>query len=84
MIVATPRPSSPTRCATASSSRISAEAFERLPSLSLSRSILKPFRVPSSSTRGRRKHVSPSGACASTRNASLIGAEQNHFSPVSR
>ncbi len=47
MIVATPRPSSPTRWATASSSRISAEAFERLPSLSLSRSIRKPFRAPS-------------------------------------
>ena len=81
MIVATPRPSSPTRCATASSSRISAEAFERLPSLSFSRSIRKPFRVPSSRIRGRRKQVRPSGACARTRNASDIGAEQNHLSP---
>ena len=41
------------------------------------------MRVPSGRTRGSRKHESPPGACASTRNASDIGAEQNHFSPSS-
>ena len=40
------------------------------------------LRVPSGSTRGTRKHDSPSGACARTRKASHIGAEQNHFWPV--
>lgn len=39
--------------------------------------------MPSSSTRGTRKQVSPSGACASTRKPSDIGAEQNHLCPVS-
>ena len=42
----------------------------------------KPLRVPSGSTRGTRKHDSPAGACASTRKASHIGAEQNHLWPV--
>jgi hypothetical protein len=37
MIVATPRPSSPTICAEAPRSSISLDAFERLPSLSLRR-----------------------------------------------
>ena len=32
----------------------------------------------------RRTGSSPPGACASTRNRSLIGAETNHFCPVSR
>ena len=45
MIVATPRPSSPTRRAHAPSSRISADAFERLPSLSLSRSMWNALRL---------------------------------------
>src|SRR5258708_25611654 len=44
----------------------------------------KLLRVPSGRTRGSKKHVSPPGACARTRNASHIGAEQNHFCPVSR
>lgn len=80
MIVATPRPSSPTRRAQLSpSNSTSAEAFERLPSLSLSRWIRKELRLPSGSTRGSRKQVSPPGARASTRKASDIGAEQNHL-----
>ncbi len=77
-IVRSPRPSSPTSRATAPSSAISADAFERLPSLSFSRSILKP-----ACGRSSRKQESPAGACASTRNASLIGAEQNHLCPSS-
>ena len=43
----------------------------------------KPLREPSGSTRGTRKQERPAGACASTRNASLIGAEQNHLCPSS-
>ena len=84
MIVATPRPSSPTSQATASSYSTSAEALDRLPSLSLSRCRCMPLRVPSGRTRGSRKQDSPPGACASTRNTSLIGAEVNHLCPVSR
>ncbi len=41
------------------------------------------MRVPSGRTRGTRKQVRPSGAWASTRNASDMGAEQNHLCPVS-
>jgi hypothetical protein len=55
MIVGTPRPSSPTRPGQAPSNSTSAEAFDRLPSLSLSRWIRKAFLVPSGRTRGRRK-----------------------------
>ena len=62
----------------APSSAISAEAFERLPSLSFSRSIRKP-----GCGRSSRKQERPAGACASTRKASLIGAEQNHLWPSS-
>ncbi len=83
MIVRTPRPSSPTRRAHVPSNSTSADAFERLPSLSLSRWMRNTLRLPSSRTRGTRKQVSPSGACASTRNPSDIGAEQNHLCPVS-
>ena len=78
MIARTPRPSSPTSRPIAPSSTISAEAFERLPSLSLRRSIRN-----SGWPRSTRKHERPAGACASTRNASLIGAEQNHLCPSS-
>ncbi len=81
-IVGTPRPSSPTRLAHAASSSISAEAFDRFPSLSLRRWMRNPFRVPSGRTRGRRKQVRPAGAWARTRNASDVGAEQNHLWPV--
>ncbi len=83
MIVRTPRPSSPTRWANASSYSISADALDLLPSLSLSRCRKDLFRVPSGSTRGTRKHVSPPGAWASVRNTSDIGAEVNHLCPVS-
>ena len=82
-IVATPRPSSPTSHAVVPASSISLEAFERLPSLSFSRWMRNTFREPSGSTRGTKKQLRPPGACASTRNASLIGALQNHLCPVS-
>jgi hypothetical protein len=59
MIVATPRPASPTCQASAASNSISAEALDRLPSLSLSRSMRRPLRSPSGSTRGSRKQVRP-------------------------
>ena len=43
------------------------------------------MRLPSGSTRGTRKQVSPlPGTCARTRKRSHIGAEQNHLCPVSR
>jgi hypothetical protein len=43
------------------------------------------FRLPSGRMRGRRKHVSPSGRCASTRNRSFIGAKARGSScPVDR
>ncbi len=83
-IVATPRPSSPISHPTAPSSSISADAFDRLPSLSLSRCSRIALRLPSGSTRDSRKQESPPGAWASTRNPSDIGAEQNHLWPVSR
>ena len=66
------------------SNSTSADAFERLPSLSLSRCSRTLLRVPSGRTRGSRKHDSPAGACASTRCASHIGAEKNHLCPVRR
>ena len=84
MIVGTPRPASPTCQPTAPSYSTSADALERLPSLSLSRWIRIALRVPSGSTRGSRKQVSPPGPCARTRNRSHIGAELNHLCPVSR
>ena len=84
MMVGTPRPSSPTIVPRARSSSISLDAFERLPSLSFSRWILKALRVPSSITRGTRKQERPPGAWASTRKASHMGAEQNHLWPVIR
>ncbi len=88
MMVRTPRPSSPTRRAHVPSNSTSPDAFDRLPSLSFSRWIANTLCVPSSSTRGTRKQVRPSfpegDACASTRNPSDIGAEQNHLCPVSR
>jgi hypothetical protein len=83
MIVGTPRPSSPTIRAQAESSAISLEAFERLPSLSFSRSMWIRLRSPSGVKRGSRKHERPPSAWASTRKTSLIGAEQNHLWPVS-
>ena len=83
MIVATPRPSSPTSWAQAPRNSTSLEAFERLPSLSLSRWMWKRLRSPSGVQRGSRKQEIPPSAWARTRNASHIGAEQNHLWPVS-
>ena len=83
-MVAIPRPSLPTRQAVAPSNSTSAEALERLPSLSFSRSSRIAFAVPSGRKRGIRKQVSPLSACASTRKASDIGAEKNHLCPVMR
>ena len=83
-IVRMPRPSSPTRTPQVPSSSTSDDALDRLPSLSLSRCSAKGLRVPSSRTRGTRKQPTPASVCASTRKASLIGAEQNHLWPVSR
>ena len=82
MIVGTPRPSSPNSRPQVPSNSTSLEAFDLLPSLSLRRWMRKVLRVPSSSTRGTRKQLSPPGACASTRKPSDIGAEQNHLCPV--
>ena len=72
------------RSASAPSNSTSADAFERLPSLSFSRLIRTALRVPSGRTRGSRKHVIPASACASTRWASHCGAEKNHLWPVIR
>ena len=58
------------------------EALAWLPSLSLRRCRNIRLRVPSGSTRGRKKHDSPPGAWASTRKTSHIGAEVNHLCPV--
>ncbi len=77
-----PRPSSPTRSANASVNSTSAEALERLPSLSLSRCRRSPLGEPSGRNRGIRKQLSPRSACASTRKASDIGADMNHLWPV--
>ena len=49
----------------------------------VSRWMRKAFLEPSGSTRGSRKQLRPSGAWASTRKASDIGAEQNHLWPTS-
>ena len=82
MIVGTPRPSSPTIRAQAPRNSTSLEAFERLPSLSLSRCRWKPLRSPSGVKRGIRKQETPVSVWARTRKASHIGAEQNHLWPV--
>ena len=83
MMVGTPRPSSPTSQAVAPSYSTSLEALAWLPSLSLSRCMNIRLRLPSGSTRGSMKQLSPPGACASTRKMSLIAAEVNHLCPVS-
>ena len=76
MIVATPRPSSPSRRAAAPRNSTSEDGSERVPSLSLRRWISMPG--PRSTT----KQVRPAGTWASTRKTSHIGAEQNHLWPV--
>ncbi len=83
MMVATPRPSSPTSRPRAPSYSISEEALDRLPSLSLRRWRRIALRVPSGRTRGTRKQESPPGACARVRKTSDMGAEVNHLWPVS-
>ena len=42
----------------------------------------KALRSPSGVQRGSRKQDTPASVCARTRNASHIGAEQNHLWPV--
>ena len=59
--------------------RTSLEALEWLPSLSFSRCSNSVLTVRSGRKRGTKKHDKPPGACASTRNASHIGAEKNHL-----
>ncbi len=76
MIVGTPRPSSPTSRAQAPRNSTSHEAFERLPSLSLSRWMWKRLRSPSGVKRGIRKQESPPSVWARTRKASHIGADR--------
>jgi len=83
-IVRTPRPSSPTIRAHVSWYSISDDALEWLPSLSFRRWTKRRLRVPSGRQRGTRKHESPRAVLARVRNASDIGAEQNHLWPVSR
>lgn len=86
-ICATPRPSSPTRQAFASMNSTSELALAWLPSLSFRRWMRMLLSTPlrsSGSTRGRKKQVSPPGACANTRKASHMGAEKNHLWPVRR
>ena len=84
MMVATPRPSSPTSHATAPSYSISLEALAWLPSLFFSRWMNIRLRVPSGNTLGSMKQLRPPGAWASTRKMSLIAAEVNHLCPVRR
>src|SRR5256885_3113216 len=81
MIVRTPSPSAPNGQPIASSYSISADAFDRLPSLSFKRCRRIALRVPSGRTRGSRKHDRPPGAWASVRNMSDMGADVNHLCP---
>jgi hypothetical protein len=83
MIVRTPRPSSPTLHASAPRSSVSLEAFDTLPILRFRRSTCSGFFVPSGRQRGSRKHDSPPGACARTRNTSHIGADTKYLWPTS-
>ena len=68
MIVATPRPSSPTRRPRTPWNSTSLEGSERVPSLSLRRWMRKPGSLPSI-----RKQDSPPGAWASVRKMSHGG-----------
>lgn len=80
----TPRPGSPISHATVLANSSSAEALDLLPSLSFRHWIKNVFLLASGSTLGTRKQPSPASSCANTRNASDIGAEQNHLWPVRR
>ena len=82
MMVGTPRPSSPTSHAVAPSYSTSLDALAWFPSLFFKRCNSIRLRLPSGSTRGRKKQLKPPGACASTRKKSHIGAEVNHLCPV--
>ena len=62
MIVATPRPGSPTSRDHVPSNSTSLEALERLPSLSLRRCRRKTLRVPSGRIRGTAKQPMPSSS----------------------
>jgi hypothetical protein len=77
MIVRTPRPSSPTSWPRTPWNSTSLDGSERVPSLSFSRWMRKPGSRPSI-----RKQERPPGACASVRNTSQGGYEQNHLWPV--
>ena len=83
-MVEIPRPSLPTRQADAPSNSTSAEAFERLPSLSFSRSSRIAFVDAVGKDARHEETGEPLPACASTRKASDIGAEKNHLWPVMR
>src|ERR1700760_244057 len=82
MMVLIPRPSSPTSCAQAFENSTSLEALERLPSLSFNRRMKKWFLSPAAVHLGRRKQDNPLAVWARIKNASDIGAEQNHLCPV--
>ncbi|KAG1166942.1 hypothetical protein G6F35_017903 [Rhizopus arrhizus] len=84
MMVATPRPSSPTRHACAPQNSTSLDALAQSPSLSFSRISRNALRSPSASRRGISRQGSPPGACASTRKPSHMGAEKNHLWPTRR
>jgi hypothetical protein len=83
-ICGTPRPSSPTSQAVASTNSTSELALALLPSLSFRRWIRIALALPSGRIRGRKKHDRPDCVCASTRKASHIGADRNHLWPVMR
>ena len=83
MMVATPRPSSPTRQASAPQNSTSDEALAQSPSLSFRRISRNAFFAPSGRRRGINRQVRPPGACARTRKPSDIGAEKNHLCPTS-
>ena len=79
MMVGTPRPSGPTRQASAPRNSVSLDALATLPILFFSRSSCSGFLLPSGRQRGSRKQVKPPGACASTRKASHMGAETKYL-----
>lgn len=60
-----PRPSSPTSKAQVSWYSISLDALERLPHLAFRRWMKKPLLLPSGSTRGTNRQLTPEAVCAS-------------------
>ena len=83
MMVRTPRPSSPTIQASAPRSSVSLDALDALPILFFRRSTCKGFLLPSGRQRGSKKQDKPAGVCASTKNASHMGAETKYLWPTS-